>query len=440
MKNFFITLILSLYSLNSSADVVRISSGHIDPIPVAINNFSVSDSETADIAQDILKVVTNDLNASGVFRPISHAAFIESKTGIDHRPLFAAWQQINANLLINGEITRTITQKLQIKFILWDTILEKEMLSETFELQEDLWRRAAHKISDGVYKKITGYEGYFNTKIAYVSEDGAYLKRTKRLAIMDYDGANHKYLTDGSDLVLTPRFSPDGKYLLYLSYKNGAPQVHMLSIRTGQTKLIGTFKGMSFAPRFSPDGTHALMSIAKDGATHIYEINLKTRKLWQLTSGAGINTSPSYSPDGSKIAYNSDASGARQILVMDRNGANKKRISFGGGVYAEPTWSSRDYLAYTKINRELGFTIGVMRPDIFDQKNTERLITSGYLVESPSWAANGRVLLFTKGQPARNGKKKGFNRIYTIDFTGHNERIIPTPHDASDPDWSRPID
>lgn len=440
MKNFFIAIIILFHALNSTADVVRINSGNIDPIPVAINDFAGIDAESLTIAKDILKVVTNDLKNSGVFRPISHAAFIESKIGTEHKPLFAAWQQINANLLINGEIIRTPSQKLKIKFILWDTILETEMLSETFELPENLWRRAAHKISDGIYKKITGYAGYFNTRIAYVSEDGPYLKRKKRLAIMDYDGENHKYLTDGSDLVLTPRFSPDGKYLLYLSYKKGAPQVYMLSLRSGKTRIIGTFKGMSFAPRFSPDGKSAVMSIAKNGATHIYEINLKSREIKKLTTGVNINTSPSYSPDATKIAYNSDASGMRQILVMDRDGSNKKRISFGGGVYAEPNWSSRDYLAYTKINRELGFTIGVMRPDIFDQKNTERLITSGYLVESPAWSANGRVLVFTKGYKAKSGKSKGLNRIYTIDFTGHNERIIPTPHDASDPDWSRPID
>ncbi len=441
MKNFFIGIIILFYSTISLAiETIKITEGTTNPIPLAINDFAGVDPADLTIAKNIVTVVSNDLKASGMFRPISRAAFIENKTGIRHKPLFAAWQQINATLLINGEVTRTSSQKLEVKFIVWDTILEREMVSESLELPESLWRRAAHKISDVIYKKITGYDGYFNTRIAYVSESGDYLKRIKRLAIMDYDGENHSYLTDGSDLVLTPRFSPDGKYILYLSYKNNTPQVYMLSLNSGRSKLVGSFKGMSFAPRFSPDGKNAIMSIAENGATNIFEINLKSRQITQLTTGLNINTSSSYSPDGSKIAFNSDIYGSRQIFVMNRNGSNKQRVSFGGGSYAEPNWSNRDYLGYTKMSSDYGFTIGVMRPSAAGEKNTERLIASGYLVESPSWASNGRVLVFTKGFPPRGNKTKGLNRIYTIDFTGHNERIIPTPNDASDPDWSGTID
>jgi TolB protein len=442
MKNILLIFVILITTCTSFATTktININSGTAEPIPLAINKFAYTNPDDSRLAKNINEVITNDLYASGMFRPISHAAFIETKIGVKHRPLFAAWQQIDASLLINGEISRTDSQKLAIKFILWDSILERELLSETFELPESIWRRSAHKIADAIYKRITGYEGYFNTRIAYVSETGPYLNRKKRLAIMDYDGANHRYLTDGSDLVLTPRFSPDGNYILYLSYKNHLPQVHILSLRSGKTKLIGSFSGMSFAPRFSPDGKFAIMSIAQDGATHIFEMNLQTKKMQQLTEGDSINTSPSYSPDGKKIVYNSDASGSRQLIIMDRNGWNKQRISFGGGAYAEPNWSSKDHIAYTKINPDYGFTIGVMRPESAEKTNTERLITSGYLVECPSWAANGRVIAFTKGFKPKKGQTKGLNRIHTIDFTGHNERIIPTPNDASDPDWSRPID
>lgn len=440
-KNLILFLITIIFSLNSQAkNSISITSGNSDPIPLAINDFAGVDPADYQIAKKIVNVISNDLRWSGMFRPISKAAFIESKTGTSHTPLFAAWQQINASLLVNGDVDRLASGKLQVKFTLWDTILERPMISEAFELSEKLWRRVAHKISDKIYHKITGYQGYFNTRIAYVSESGPYLKRKKRLAIMDQDGENHQYLTDGKDLVLTPRFSPDGKRILYLSYKNGTPQVHMLNLRSGKSRLIGNFPGMSFAPRFSPDGKHAIMSIAKDGETHIYEINLKNKRRVQLTKGNSINTSPSYSPDGKKIAFNSDRHGSRQIFVMNRNGSSVKRISFGGGSYAEPEWSSRNYIAFTKINRELGFTIGILHPDANEKQNTERLITQGYLVESPSWATNGRVLAFTKGSPPTKRRTNGLNRIYTIDFTGHNEKIIPTPHDASDPDWSATID
>lgn len=443
MKKFFLTpifIIIYFYSNAYAEKIINITGGTSDPIPLAINDFAGVDPADYQIAKKIVNVISNDLKWSGMFRPISKAAFIENKTGTSHKPLFAAWQQINATLLVNGDVDRLASGRLQVKFTLWDTILERPMISEAFELSEKLWRRVAHKISDKIYQKITGYQGYFNTRIVYVSESGPYLKRKKRLAIMDQDGENHQYLTDGKDLVLTPRFSPNGKKILYLSYKNKTPQVHMLNLRNGRSKLIGDFPGMSFAPRFSPDGGHAIMSIAKDGNTHIYEINLKNKRRVQLTQGNSINTSPSYSPDGKKIAFNSDRHGSRQIFVMNRNGSSVKRISFGGGSYAEPEWSNRNYIAFTKINRDLGFTIGVLHPDANEKQNTERLITQGYLVESPSWATNGRVLSFTKGSPPSKTRTNGLNRIYTIDFTGHNERIIPTPSDASDPNWSSPID
>lgn len=440
LTNIITNIIICFFSFSAFSDTIQITGGHSDPVPIALNDFNNTDQAAASVARDIIKVISNDLESSGIFRSISKAAFIENKVGINHKPLFAAWQQINANLLLNGEITSISENKFRIKFILWDAILERKMLSESLELPKNLWRRSAHKIADRIYEKITGYRGYFNTRIVYVSESGSYFKRIKRIAIMDQDGANHQYLTNGEDLVLTPRFSPDGKEILYLSYKNGVPEVFILNIKTRKSSLIGKFKGMSFAPRFSPDGKHAIMSIAKNGSTHIYEMDLSTKKMIKLTNGSSINTSPSYSPDGSKVVFNSDMYGTRQILVMNKDGSGKKPISFGGGTYAEPSWSSKDYVAYTKISRDYGFTIGIMRPEAESQHNTERLITSGYLVESPSWASNGRMLVFTKGFRPRNEKTKGLNRIYTIDFTGHNERIVPTPHDASDPNWSNTID
>ena len=301
MKNLILPFFLILFSFNTYAEkIIRITGGNSDPIPLAVNDFAGVDPSDNRFAKQIVDVIKNDLTRSGMFRPISKAAFIENKIGTSHTPLFAAWQQINASLLINGEVTGLPSGKLQVKFILWDTILERSMVTESFELSEKLWRRVAHKISDKIYKKITGYDGYFNTRIVYVSESGSYLKRVKRLAIMDQDGENHQYLTDGKDLVLTPRFSPDGKRILYLSYKNRTPQVHMLNLSSGRSKLIGDFPGMSFAPRFSPNGKSALMSIAKDGNTHIYEINLRSKKRIQLTKGNSINTSPSYSPNGKK--------------------------------------------------------------------------------------------------------------------------------------------
>ncbi|NRB11398.1 MAG: Tol-Pal system protein TolB [Rickettsiaceae bacterium] len=448
MKKFTIWLVLIFSSLKCYGNNnINITQGNAAPIPVAVNHFVVvskdsgTDRYNQRLSRKIVKVLQNDFRISGIFKPISAAAFIEKKIGVNHAPLFAAWQQINAVLLVNGEMTVLSSGKIRIKYKLYDTFLEREVLSETIELYENLWRRSAHKIADNVYKYITGYEGYFNTRIVYVSETGPYLKRTKRIAIMDQDGANHRYLTDGSSLVLTPRFSPDNKNILYLSYKNHIPQVYIMNLDNKRTRLIGNYSGMSFAPHFSPDGKKAVMSIAKNGLTHIYEVNLKNRKTTKLTRGFSINTSPSYSPDGKYIIFNSNRDGTRQLYVMKNDGTDIRRISFATGAYAEPSWSSNGYIAFTKMSRDYGFTIGVTTPDLDSDNYSERLISSGYLVESPSWANNGRVIAFTKGyRPRKNKSKQMLSRIYTIDFTGRNERIIPTPKDASDPDWSKPLD
>lgn len=411
---------------------INVTSGHVQPMPLAVNDFDADTSSDKKIADDITKVISNDLKISGLFRPISRAAFIENKIGLQHKPLFVSWRQINANLLLNGEVKKISSSKLKVSFILWDTVLEKDLFGEELEVPVNLWRRGAHKIADKIYEKITGDKGYFDTKVAYVSETGSYLQRQKRIAIMDYDGYNHKYLTDGKSLVLTPRFSPKADKILYLSYAKKYPRVYIRDLKTGKDSVIGDFPGMSFAPRFSKDGSKALMSIAKNGSTHLFELDFYSKNLRKLTSGTSINTSPSYSPDGNKIVFNSDRSGSRQLYVMNSDGSNVERVSFGGGMYTTPVWSPRgDYIAFTKKTREEGFTIGVMRTD----GSGERIIATGYLVEGPTWAPNGRVIMFSKGLPPR-GKNAGRGRIYSIDLTGYNEHELSTPLDASDPEWS----
>lgn len=411
-------------------ETITINHGHADPLPIALNDFHV-DGRNQKVMSNMLEVITNDLKNSGLFRPISNAAFIENKKGVDHRPLFAAWRQINATILLNGKISRAESGGLEVSFIIWDIIAERDIAGEVMEVPERMWRRAAHKIADAIYERVTGDKGYFDTRIAYISETGAGKKRTKRLAIMDQDGANHAFLTDGKNLVMTPRFSPKGDKLLYLSYANRKPRVHLRDLKSGRDVVLGNFPGMSFTPRFSPDGKKALVSLAKDGSTNIFEIDLDTKAVRRLTSGGAICTSPSYSPDGSKIVFNSDMNGSRQLYVMDADGSNIERISSGTGIYASPSWSPRgDYIAFTKQSSG-DFSIGVMRTD----GSGERLITNGYLVEGPIWAPNGRVIVFERGYRAI-GKQQSMSRIHTIDITGYNEREIRTPKDGTDPEWS----
>lgn len=431
----FISLILVLtFSQHTIAiDTIAINQGQMTAITIAVNNFEVNNTFEKNIADNLIKVISSDLKGCGIFRPISPTAFIEKTIGINHKPLFAAWRQINSNMLLNGYIEKLSSGKIKISFILWDNFLEAEMVAQELEVNEASWRRAAHKIADKIYEKISGESGYFDTKITYVSETGTFLKRQKRIAIMDYDGANHQFLTDNKDLVLTPRFSPKTDKILYLSYAKKQPHVYNRDLKSGKESLVGNFPGMTFAPRFSQDGTKALMSMAKEGSTHIYEIDLKTKRIQKLTEGLSINTSPTYSPDGLRIAFNSDRSGSRQIYIMNRDGSAVERISFGNGKYTAPTWSPRgDYIAFTKLTRGEGFTIGVMRSN----GTGERILTSGFLVEGPSWAPNGSVLMFTKGEPAK-ANKAGRTRIFSINVNGYNEQEVPTPQDASDPEWSR---
>jgi TolB protein len=294
------------------------------------------------------------------------------------------------------------------------------------------WRRVAHIIADAIYKRITGEEGYFDSRIVYVAETGPHTMRIKRLAIMDQDGANHKYLTDGSALVLTPRFSPTRQEITYLSYFNDTPRVYLFDINTGRQEMLGAFKGMTFAPRFSPDGNSVIMSYAKDGDSDIWIMDLRTRRARQVTRDPAIDTSPSFSPDGRQITFNSDRGGTQQLYVMDADGRNVRRISFGQGRYATPVWSPRgDLIAFTKFYGGRFFT-GVMRPD----GTGERLLTESFLDEAPTWSPNGRVLIFFRQTRTTSSGGGGVTRIYSVDLTGYNLRQVKTPTDASDPAWS----
>jgi len=428
------TLLFSNYAF--AIQTINVTHGNFDPIPIAINNFASSSSSEAAEVKKILEVITNDLKSSGLFRPIPSAAFIENKVGTEHRPLFAAWRQINATVLVNGKVEKIGEGKFAISFILWDIISEKDIAGEVFEVPHKLWRRAAHKIADKIYERVTGDKGYFDTKIAYVSESGQALKRTKRIAVMDQDGANHTFLTDGKHTVLTPYFSPKGDKLLYLVYEHGRkPRVHMRNLRTGHDAILSNFPNMNFAPRFSPDGSSALISVTQDGATNIMLMNLSTKRITKLTHGSAINTSPSYSPDGSKIVFNSDRNGTRQLYIMNADGSDPQRISFGAGAYASPSWSPRgDYIAFVKQHAG-DMSIGVMRTD----GTGERLLTNGYIVDLPTWAPSGRVIMFMR-ENASVKKQRPKTGIYTIDITGYNEHQLKTPKDASDPDWSGILD
>ena len=411
---------------------IDITQGHSEPVPVAIFDFTGQSVEAARFGRDLTGVIAADLERSGLFRPMDKKAFIQTDLTMITLPRFGDWRVLNAQALIQGSAEVVEDGRLKVQFRLWDVFAEVQMVALIYHTVPNNWRRIAHKIADEVYKRITGEEGYFDTRIVYVAESGRADRRVRRLAIMDQDGENHKFLTAGEYPVFTPRFSPTLQEITYLSFYGNTPRVYIFNLDNGRQELLGDFQGMTFAPRFSPDGKSVVMTLARNGNSEIYVMELSTRVAKQITRHSAIDTSPSFAPDGERIVFNSDRSGAQQLYIMDADGSREKRISFGKGRYATPVWSPRgDLIAFTKI---LGgeFFIGVMRPD----SSGERLLAKGFLVEGPTWSPNGRVLMFFRQEPRNTDGSGGRTRIFSVDLTGQNEREVITPLDASAPAWS----
>ena len=443
MKNFkiFIYLIILFFPTTSYSLIeVDITRGNLNPLPIAVSPlFSDKESQLnlkknldiENLGLEIADVVKNNLKRTGLFNPLDKKAFLQKPDVAHLKPRFEDWSLIKAQALITGKVSLE-NEKLRVEFRLWDVLAGREMLALAFTTVPKNWRRVGHIITDKVYERLTGEKGYFDTRIIYVSEEGPKIKRIKKLAIMDQDGFNTKYLTLGNELVLTPRFNPTSQMVTYLSYFKNLPRVYLLDIETGVQEVVGDFPGMTFAPRFSPDGKKVIMSFAKDGNSDIYTMDLESRIVERITNHPSIDTSPSYSPNGKFITFNSDRSGYQQIYIMNSDGSGVKRISFGTGLYGTPVWSPRgDLIAFTKLHKGK-FYIGVMRTD----GKGERLLTENYYQEAPSWSPNGRVLIFYR-ETKTDDKGEGFSaKLWSIDLTGYNERLVDTETDASDPSWS----
>ncbi len=448
MKNKFLLILIFCFFLKPGISYslveIDITRGNLDPLPISVSPFftdKISEEKIKknldidNLGLEISKVIENNLSKTGLFDTLDKESFLQ-KPDIAHlKPRFEDWALIKSQVLITGKVTSKIINEkdyIKIEFKLWDVLGAKMVDGFSLTTVPTNWRRVGHKISDKVYERLTGESGYFDTRIIYVAEEGPKTQRVKKLAIMDQDGFNTKYLTLGNELVLTPRFNPTNQMVTYLSYFRNMPRVYLLNIETGKQEVVGDFPGMTFAPRFSPDGKKIIMSLAKDGNSEIWVRNLETNIQEKLTDHPSIDTSPSYSPDGKFITFNSDRSGYQQIYVMRSDGSKVKRISFGKGIYGTPVWSPRgDLIAFTKLHKGK-FFIGVMRTD----GTGERLLTENFYQEAPSWSPNGRIIIFYR-ETKTNDKGQGFSaKLWSIDLTGYNERLVLTETDASDPSWS----
>lgn len=407
---------------------IDITKGNLDPVQIAVPDFLATTQVERDLGEKIADVIRADLERSGLFRALDPASFLETQTNIDYKPTFADWRVIKADALVSGRIKTESDSRVLVEFRLWDVFAGQQLKGVRFATTPDNWRRTAHKASDAIYQALTGESGYFDSRIVFIDEKGPKTNRTKRLAIMDQDGESPVYLLGGSDLVLTPRFSPNSQTIVYMSYENANPHVYLLNIETGRRELLGDFPGMTFAPSFSPKGDKLILAMSRRGNSDIYVMDLRSRSTTRLTTDPAIDVSASFAPDGQKVVFNSDRGSSPQLYTMDNDGKNVKRISFGQGRYSAPVWSPRgDKIAFVR-SRNGKFGIGVM--DV-DGKN-ERMLTESYLDESPTWSPNGRVILFSRAiRSARGGSE-----VWSVDLTGQNLRRVETPGQASDPAWS----
>jgi TolB protein len=406
---------------------IDINQGNIQPMPIALPDFVAGTPDEIETARGVTAVITNDLRRSGLFAPINPQAYTEKITNTDAVPRFADWRVINAQALATGRLTRQGDGRLKAEFRLWDVFAGQQLDGKQYFSSPDNWRRIAHIIADAIYQTLTGEKGYFDSRIVFIDETGPKNARIKRLAIMDQDGYGVRYLTRGDDIVLTPRFNPTSQEITYMAYGQGQPKVYLLNIDTGQREIVGNFPGMSFAPRFSPDGQKVIMSLQQGANANLFVMDLRSKQTTRLTDTPAIDTSPCYSPDGQYICFESDRGGSQQIYVMAAAGGSAKRISFGQGRHAGPVWSPRgDYIAFTGLIGDQ-FSIGVLKPD----GSGERILTEGFHNEGPTWAPNGRVIMYFSDNAGEAGP-----HLFTIDITGRNQLQEPTPNFASDPAWS----
>ena len=414
------TLVL-IAPLAARADIViNVDQGATQPVPIAIPAFG-----GAAVAAQISGVVSADLQRSGLFRPLDPATFPALGPDLNVKPEFDAWKAISAQGLLTGAVSVDGEGHLRASVRLWDVYAGESLIGTEFTSTPANWRRVAHKIADAVYTKLTGQAGYFDTRVVFVAESGSKARPVRRLEIMDQDGANPSYLTDGSYLAFTPRFSANSQEVTYMALRPTGSTLYLLNIETGRQESLGRFPGMVFAPRFSADGRKVAFSLEKGGNSDIYVMDLASHAAARLTNDTAIDTSPSFSPDGGQMVFNSDRGGSPQLYVMNAGGGGMHRISFGSGRYTTPVWSPDGKLvAFTK-QQGGEFHIGVMRPDGSD----ERLLTTSYLDEGPTWAPNSHVILFSHdgGSGAH---------LWSIDVSGR--RLAPAPYGprASDPAWS----
>jgi TolB protein len=413
-------------AVTDSGPAINVTGAQNAPIPIAIPVFTDPSGAPSDIGAQITQVINDDLGDCGLFRAIDPSSFVPNSMG-KNTPVWANWTILGAQALITGDVADQGGGQLRVEFRLWSITQQKQVQGTAYTATKTNWRRIAHIIGDVVYRQLIGEPGYFDSRVAYISETGSSGNLVRRLAVMDYDGQNNLFLTNGSSGALTPQFNPTRQQLAFVTYQSGNARVYLFDLQSGTQRLIGASGELTVGPQFSPDGNSLLMSVSRNGGAAIVKMSASGGGITELTDYSSINVSPSFSPDGSQIVFNSDRDGNQQLFVMGADGSGAKRISFGGGQYAEPAWSPRgDLIAYTRWALVGPFSVGVMAPD----GSGERMLSQGFVVESPTFCPNGRVIMFDRSTGGHT------SRLVTGGIDGFNERLVDTSTNASAPSWS----
>lgn len=406
---------------------VDITQGTSSALPISVADVKggiiAGTADGKDLGIALAGIVRANLAGTGLYRIIPVSGDVSFAPNFSTAP----WRSAGVQTMVAGRVALSAQGILTYNCVAYDVFSAQTLVSKVITLPVAQWRRAAHQCADVVFEETTGDPGHFDTRIAFVSETGGKVGRTKRLAIMDQDGANVSHLTRGVELVATPRFAPDAVTIAYIGYVNRQPRLMIYDLLTGKSRMVNVPKGLVFAPRYSPNGKTIAFSLGNGGDTDIYKVDVATNVVTRLTATTGIDTSPSFSPDGTQIVFESNRSGSQQLYVMAADGSRQSRITFGGGRYASPVWSPRgDLIAYTKIGGG-EFAVGTIKVD----GSRERVLTRGWQDESPSWSLNGRNIVFLRTQPGDT-----LPELWTTDVSGRVQQQIKLTTGGADPSWS----
>jgi TolB protein len=431
MKKLFLTLTLLGLAGTASAQVPGTPAASVIAIPPMTSPDSgTKGNEMLGLGWQATQMIAADLRQTAELMPLPPSQKDYYSYPEVTAPTFSKWRSAGARALVTGFVQSRADGRVTFGCYVYDVEKGRELGRKGFVVGSGDWRRAAHKCSGLAYEKITGAPGMFDTRIAYVAESGVGDARVKRIAVMDSDGFNHRYVTAGDTLVLTPRLSPNGSLLAFVSYTSGSPQVRLLDIASSAQRPVAPDNAISFAPRFSPDGARVVFSMMNGANCDIYITGRDGGIAQRLTTAPGIDTDPSFSPDGTRIVFESDRGGSQQLYVMNADGSNQRRLTFGGGWYASPDWSpDGQWIAFTRRGSD-GRRIGIIKAD----GTAEKTLTTGPMDEGPSWAVSSRELIFQRTDAM------GRTGLYRISLDGSDPRRMSIPQDGSDPNWSGLMD